>query len=126
LLRGWIRCLLLDGVADFNALHSRKQDEEVQLYAFDVLAIDGEDLRALLLSLRKTNLVRLLARRPDGILVAPFEQGEIGPDLFRKACEFSLEGLVSKRADRPYRAGRSPDWVKMKNRKHPAMSRAMD
>jgi bifunctional non-homologous end joining protein LigD len=37
----------------------------------------------------------LLARRPDGIFVAPFEQGEIGPDLFRKACEFGLEGMVA-------------------------------
>jgi bifunctional non-homologous end joining protein LigD len=76
--------------------------------------------------MRKTNLDRLLALRPDGIFVAPFEQGEIGPDLFRKACEFGLEGLVSKRADPPYRAGRSKDWVKVKNRKHPAMSRVMD
>jgi hypothetical protein len=56
-----------------------------------------------------SRLARLLARRPDGIFIAPFEQGEIGPDLFRKA--FGLEGLVSKRADRPYRAGRSKDWV---------------
>jgi bifunctional non-homologous end joining protein LigD len=76
--------------------------------------------------MRKTNLDRLLALRPGGIFVAPFEQGEIGPDLFRKACEFGLEGLVSKRADPPYRAGRSKDWVKVKNRKHPAMSRVMD
>jgi len=46
----------------------------------------------------------LLARRPpDGIFVAPFEQGEIGPDLFEAACNMGLEGLVSKRADRPYR-----------------------
>jgi hypothetical protein len=44
--------------------------------------------------LRKANLARLLARRPDGIFVSEFEQGEIGPDLFRKACEFGLEGLV--------------------------------
>src|SRR5271166_2483095 len=116
----------VDGVRDFNALHSRRQDEEVQLYAFDVLALDGEDLRALPLSLRKTNLARLLARRPDGIFVAPFERGEIGPDLFRKACEFGLEGLVSKRRDRPYRAGRSKDWVKIKNRSHPAMERVME
>jgi hypothetical protein len=58
--------------------------EEVQLYAFDVLALDGEDLRNLPLTMRKTNLARLLARRPDGIFVAEFEQGEIGPDLFRK------------------------------------------
>jgi len=116
----------VDGVPDFNALHSRKHEHEVQLYAFDILALDGEDLRALPLSLRKTNLARLLTRRPDGIFVAPFEQGEIGPDLFRAACNMGLEGLVSKRRDRPYRAGRSPDWVKVKNRKHPAMERVKE
>ena len=50
-----------------------------------------------------------------------------GPDLFRQACKFGLEGIVSKRRDRPYRAGRSPDWIKVvKNRSHPAMSRAKD
>jgi ATP-dependent DNA ligase len=76
----------IDGIADFNALHFRQHDEEVQLYAFDVLALDGEDLRGLPLSLRKTNLAQLLRGRPDGIFVAPFEQGEIGPDLFRAAC----------------------------------------
>jgi bifunctional non-homologous end joining protein LigD len=116
----------VDGVADFNALHSRQHDEEVQLYAFDILALDGEDLRSLSLSMRKTNLARLLARQPDGIFVAPYETGEIGPDLFRAACNMGLEGMVSKRVDRPYRAGRSKDWVKVKNRKHPAMSRVMD
>jgi len=57
----------VDGVADFNALHSRRHEDEVQLYAFDILALDGEDLRGLPLSMRKTNLARLLARRPDGI-----------------------------------------------------------
>jgi ATP-dependent DNA ligase len=98
----------------------------VQFYAFDALALDGEDLGALPLSLRKTKLARHLARRPDGIFVAPFEQGEIGPDLFRAACNMGLEGLVSKRRDRPYRAGRSPDWVKVKNRDHPAMNRVKD
>ena len=116
----------VDGVPDFDALHSRKHDHEVQLYTFDILALDGDDLRGLPLSMRKTKLARLLARRPDGIFVAPFEQGEIGPDLFRKACEFGLEGLVSKRRDRPYQAGRSKHWVKIKNRTHPAMSRVME
>jgi bifunctional non-homologous end joining protein LigD len=116
----------VDGIPDFNALHSRKHEEEVQFYAFDILALDGEDLRPLPLSLRKTNLARLLARRPNGIFVAPFEQGEIGPDLFRAACNIGLEGMVSKRVDRPYRGGRSPDWVKVKNRKHPAMERVKD
>jgi bifunctional non-homologous end joining protein LigD len=109
-----------------RALHSRKHDHEVQLYAFDILALDGEDLRRLPLSMRKTNLARLLARRPDGIFVAPFEQGEIGLDLFRAACRLGLEGLVSKRRGRPYQAGRSKHWVKVKNRSHPAMSRVMD
>ena len=116
----------VDGIADFNALHSRRHDDEVQLYAFDILALDGDDLRGLPLSMRKTNLARLLARRPDGIFVAPFEQGEIGPDLFRAACRMGLEGLVSKRRDRPYQAGRSKHWIKVKNRKHPAMSRVME
>jgi ATP-dependent DNA ligase len=116
----------VDGIADFNALHSRKCDEEVQLYAFDVLALDGEDLRKLPLSMRKTNLARLLARRPDGIFVAPYEAGKIGPDLFRAACNMGLEGLVSKRADSLYRSGRSKDWIKLKNRNHPAMDRVMD
>jgi bifunctional non-homologous end joining protein LigD len=116
----------VDGISDFNALHSRKHNEEVQLYAFDILAADGQDLRMLPLSMRKASLVRLLARRTDGIFVAPFEQGEIGPDLFRAACSFGLEGMVSKHRDRPYRAGRCNHWVKMKNRKHPAMTRGED
>jgi bifunctional non-homologous end joining protein LigD len=94
--------------------------------AFDVLALNGDDLRSLPLSMRKARLSRLLARRPDGIFISPFEQGEIGPDLFRAACNMGLEGLVSKRRDRPYRGGRSKDWVKVKNRKHPALERVKD
>jgi bifunctional non-homologous end joining protein LigD len=64
-------------------MHSGKSNEEVQLYAFDVLAMDGDDLRPLPLSMRKTDLARLSGGCPDGMFVAPFEQGEIGPDLFR-------------------------------------------
>jgi ATP-dependent DNA ligase len=116
----------IDGISDFNALHSGKNNDEVQLYAFDILALDGENLRHLPLSMRKAHLSRLLARRPDGIFISPFEQGEIGPDLFRAACNMGLEGLVSKRRDRPFRGGRSKDWIKVKNRKHPAMQRVKD
>src|SRR3954447_5026440 len=61
----------VDGISDFNALHSRRHDDEVQLYAFDVLALGGEDLRQLPLSLRKANLARLLRGRPDGMFIAP-------------------------------------------------------
>jgi len=116
----------VDGISDSNGLHSRRHNDEVQLYAFDILALDGDDLRKLPLHLRKNNLARLLARRPEGIFVSQFEQGEIGPDLFRQACNFGLEGLVSKRRDRPYRAGRSPDWIKVKNRSHPALDRVKE
>jgi bifunctional non-homologous end joining protein LigD len=116
----------VDGISDFHALHSGKHNEEVQLCAFDVLAMDGDDLRHLPLSMRKANLARLLARRPDGIFISDFEQGEIGPELFRKACEFGLEGLVSKHRDRPYHAGRSKHWIKVKNRKHPAFDRVQE
>jgi bifunctional non-homologous end joining protein LigD len=52
----------------------------------------------------------LLTRRVKGIHLAPFEQGEIGPDLFRHACLMGLEGLVSKRRESTYRPGRSPNW----------------
>ena len=97
----------VDGISDFNALHSGKYNDEVQLYAFDILALNGDDLRSLPLSMRKAHLERLLARRSDGIFISSFEQGEIGPDLYRAACNMGLEGLVSKRRDRPYQSGRS-------------------
>ncbi|WP_036010814.1 RNA ligase family protein [Bradyrhizobium yuanmingense] len=113
----------VDGISDFNALHSRRHDEEVQLYAFDLLALGGEDLRQLPLEMRKTNLARLLRGRPDGMFIAPFESGAIGPDLFRAACDLRLEGIISKRRDRRYVAGRTREWLKIKNRTHPAMSR---
>jgi len=77
----------VDGRSDFEGLHSRKQNDEVQFYAFDMLVSDGEDIRKLPLSMRKANLARLLARRVDGIFLSPFEQGETGPDLFRHACK---------------------------------------
>jgi len=85
-------------------------------------AVGGDDLRKLPLRMRKTNMAPLLARRTDGIFVSDFEQGEIGPDLFRHACKFGLR----ERRDRPYRGGRSPDWIKVKNRCHPAIDRVKE
>jgi bifunctional non-homologous end joining protein LigD len=116
----------VDGIADFNALHSRQHDEEVQFCAFDILVEGSEDLRKLPLHLRKNSLQRLLRRRPEGIFVNPFERGEIGPELFLAACRMGLEGLVSKHRERPYQAGRSRHWIKVKNRKHPAIYRVME
>src|SRR5215475_3855271 len=78
---GEVVLLGVDGISDFDGLHSGKHNDEAQFYTFDMLSLDGDDLRRLPLSLRKQNLARLLDRRPDGIFAAPFEQGEIGPDL---------------------------------------------
>ena len=58
--------------------------------------------------------------------MSPFERGEIGPDLFRKACEFGLEGPVSKHRDRPYQPGKSKHWIKVKNRSHHAFERVKE
>ena len=98
----------VDGVSDFNGLHSRKHDDEVELYAFDMLVSDGDDLRKLPLSMRKTNLATAAGAAAGRHPHSDFEQGEIGPDLFRHACLMGLEGLVSKHRDSLYRAGRSP------------------
>jgi len=116
----------VDGRSDFNGLHSRRHDDEVQFYAFDILAESGEDLRKVPLSMRKANLARLLTRRVDGIHLAPFEEGKIGPDLFRHACMMGPEGLVSKHRESTYRAGWSDRWIKVKNQQHPAYSRVLD
>jgi bifunctional non-homologous end joining protein LigD len=87
---------------------------------------NGDDLTRLPLHLRKTNLEQLLRGRPDGIFVAPFEQGDFGLALFDAACRMRLEGIVSKHRERPYRVGRCDHWLKVKNRKHPAFSRVAD
>ena len=78
----------VDGIADFNALHSRRHDAKVQLYAFDILTLDGEDLRGLPLSMRKPNLARLLARRPDG-------------SPLRTAITVSKAGMASSQGAQP-------------------------
>lgn len=122
---GEICVLDVQGISDFNALHSGKHNDEAQLYAFDVIELDGADLRDEPLTHRKRKLADLLRRRPEGIFVAPFEAGAIGPGLFDAACRMGLEGLVSKHRERRYRP-RTCDWVKVKNRAHPAFSRVMD
>jgi ATP-dependent DNA ligase len=115
-----------DGVSDFDALASRRHDKQAQFYAFDMLAEDGEDFRSRALAFRKAKLAQLLSCEVDGIFIAEYEQGEIGDLLFRVACNIGLEGIVSKRLDRAYGAGRCKDWLKIKNVAHPACSRVRD
>ncbi|WP_316207431.1 RNA ligase family protein [Bradyrhizobium sp. SZCCHNR3118] len=125
IIDGEICVMDVQGYSDFNALHSGRHNAEAQLYAFDLIAADGDDLRELPLFERKERLARLLRGRPEGIFVAPFEPGAIGPGLFEAACRMGLEGIVSKHRDRRYRP-RTCDWVKVKNRTHPAYARVMD
>jgi bifunctional non-homologous end joining protein LigD len=112
-----------DGVAIFDALHRHGTVSEAMLYAFDLLALDGEDLRALPLGDRKKRLARLLARRRVGIVLSPHTD-EDGAAIFQHACRMGLEGVVSKRLSAPYRSGPSRDWIKVKNPDSPAMVRA--
>jgi hypothetical protein len=64
-----------------------------------------DDLRKLSCASKSFRACCSAHRKGGGIFAVSHEQGEIGPDLFRKACEFGLEGLVSKRRDRPYSGG---------------------
>jgi bifunctional non-homologous end joining protein LigD len=111
-----------DGVAVFDALHRRHKATDAMLYAFDLLELNGEDLRPLPLADRKTKLARLLARRPLGIVYNEHTDEE-GAAVFRHACKLGLEGIVSKRLAARYRSGPSRDWIKVKNPDSPAMRR---
>jgi ATP-dependent DNA ligase len=85
-----------DGISDFDALHGGRRNAHVRLYAFDLLADDGVDMRHQPLQIRKLWLGKLLKRSADGILLNEHEAGEIGPRLFEQACKMGLEGIVSK------------------------------
>jgi bifunctional non-homologous end joining protein LigD len=111
-----------DGVAIFDALHRRGRVIDAILQAFDLLELDGEDLRPLPLRQRKPRLARLLARARAGIALNEHTD-EDGAVVFRNACKLGLEGIVSKRLTAPYRSGPSRDWIKVKNPDSPAMVR---
>jgi bifunctional non-homologous end joining protein LigD len=114
-----------DAIAIFDALHRRGTVTEAMLYAFDLLELDGEDLRGLPLSDRKKRLARLLSGRRLGIVLSDHTD-EDGATIFRHACVMGLEGIVSKRLTAPYRSGPSRDWLKVKNPDSPTMIRARE
>jgi ATP dependent DNA ligase domain len=92
------------------------------LYAFDLLELDGEDLRTLPLGDRKKRLASLFARRRVGIVLSAHTTVD-GATIFQQACKMGLEGIGSNRLSAPYRAGPSRDWIKVKNPDSPAMVR---
>jgi bifunctional non-homologous end joining protein LigD len=111
-----------DGVAVFDALHRRGRVTDAILQAFDLLELDGEDMRPLPLGKRKDRLARLPAREQAGIALNEHINAN-GELVFRQACVMGLEGIVSKRLSAPYRSGPSRDWIKVKNPDSPAMLR---
>lgn len=114
-----------DGVADFAMLQSRQHDRAAFLYAFDLLELDGEDLRAAPLEERKARLAKLLAGSKAGIVYSEHVEFD-GPAVFAAACKMGLEGIISKRRDKPYQPGPCKHWIKVKNPDAPAMRRLVD
>jgi len=116
LLDGELVALLPDGTSSFQELQNALHGSSALCYfAFDLLHLDGRDLRALPLTERKRALEQLLAGAPaKGPLRFSRHVAGNGPSFFAAACRSRLEGIVSKRSDAPYRSGRTRDWVKTK------------
>jgi bifunctional non-homologous end joining protein LigD len=95
----------------------------VFLFAFDLLELNGQDLRREPIEVRKRELGRLLRWTAQIGLQLNEHIAEPGDVVFRHACKLGLEGIVSKRLGSRYRSGRSNDWVKFKNPNAPAVKR---
>jgi len=111
-----------NGVASFNLIRYRRHDDSTFVYAFDLIELNGDDLRRDPLAVRKATLASIVAKAQPGIRFNEHMEGD-GPTVFAHACKLGLEGIVSKRKDSAYRSGRSPDWLKMKNSNAPAAKR---
>jgi ATP-dependent DNA ligase len=103
-----------NGVPSFDRLRYRRHDGSVFLYGFDLIALNGDDLRREPLEVRKATLASMLAKVGPGVRFNEHIEGD-GPTVFAHACRMGLEGIVSKRKGSPYRSGRSRDWLKSKN-----------
>jgi bifunctional non-homologous end joining protein LigD len=103
-----------DGIASFDRIRYRHHDADVFMWGFDLIELNGDDVRRDPLAVRKATLSTLLARAAPGL---HFNEhlDEDGPLVFAHACKLGLEGIVSKRRDSPYASGRSRHWIKSKN-----------
>ena len=125
-----VRSCLIDGEAIvFNANGLAVFDllrlwggNDVVLCAFDLLELDGEDLRRSPIEERKATLAKLLRKPPDGIAFNEHYTGD-GAIIYKHACALGCEGIVSKRLGSSYRPGRVVSWLKVKNPAAPAVTR---
>lgn len=104
------------GVSDFEALQQAIKSDPGRLifYAFDLLRLDGRDIRGLPLIERRARLKKLIGADPTNRLQFSDEYVGNAAALFRACAQHELEGIVSKRADSSYRSGRSTTWLKTK------------
>ena len=114
-----------NGLSVFDLLRYRQHDGAAILCAFDLIELDGKDLRLVAIERRKDLLATLLRQvRPShtGITLNEHYEGD-GSIIYKHACRFGCEGIVSKRLGSPYRSGRSDHWLKVKNPAAPAVRR---
>jgi bifunctional non-homologous end joining protein LigD len=115
LLDGEIVALDEHGRSSFQRLQNALKDRRLPLvyYVFDILELDGHDLRQDPLSQRKQILRKVLEGAPDAIRYSE-EVAEQGDKVLAQACRLGLEGIISKQADKPYVSRRSHSWLKIK------------
>jgi bifunctional non-homologous end joining protein LigD len=107
------------GLPDFQQLRRElgpKRSERVRYHAFDLLYLDGYDLRRVVYEDRKRLLQRLLNGAPETFIYVEALEAD-GRDIVDKACKMGLEGLVGKRLGESYRSGRQEAWIKLKCKK---------
>jgi bifunctional non-homologous end joining protein LigD len=111
-----------NGLAVFELLREKRQGRHIFLYAFDLLELNGKDLKREPFEVRKATLASLLRSCPPGVRFNEHltHDGEV---VFRHACKLGLEGIVSKRRGSIYRSGKCKDWLKFKNPNAPAVKR---
>jgi bifunctional non-homologous end joining protein LigD len=120
LLDGEAAYVLPSGVTDFKSLqeHIDTPNPAIRYFVFDLVNLDGKDWRKKPLKERRARLAKVMAARgvSDFLIYADYVEGS-GPEFFAQACAAGLEGIISKRADRPYLSGRGRDWLKIKCKK---------
>jgi bifunctional non-homologous end joining protein LigD len=110
------------GLAVFDLIRRQRHSPDVVLCAFDLIELDGEDLRREPIETRKSTLKSLLRGKHAGIVFNAHFISD-GAIVYRQACALGCEGIVSKRLGSPYRSGRADCWLKVKNPAAPAITR---
>ena len=122
MIDGEVVCCDEKGVTSFQLLRHRRNEPQAFLYAFDLLELNGDDLRREPIEVRKATLASILRQSRLGLRLNEHLEHPEGHVVFQHACKMGLEGIVSKRLGSRYR-GRSPDWLKFKNPEAPAVKR---